>query len=870
MKRKKKKTRKTETCFSRNVRLLKKRFPDAWRLMSAYKNPETLNNATGNPTGADRRKQSMALFYGNRTPAGAVKKMVADWHYQAHDLLFLIGMGLGYLPLELVANQNFGKPRIIILEPSIQFFHDALTMVDLKPLITDDRVELFVGEGISIPTIVARFKERICIGKSPIMIHPAYETIFGEALQSLKSRLSDHIREAKGTWHTVKTFGKRMFTNNIENLPSLFAGTPMRQLKGKFKGLPAICVAAGPSLDDALDHLKKIGDRALIIACDSAINSLYQARVKPHIVVTIDHQKINIHKLKPYMDFLRDSALIFGLEANPDNVRLFLGKRRIGVTAFSKLMSFWLDPQLALDGLFPDMTSVSHMALFSALAMAADPIVLVGMDLAFSQGKSHSSRSPFFQSLDSRALISVSGNKGGSLHSVQHFVNDRLLIENIAEKQVHRLINTCIDGAYIEGTQIKSLTEVMAVNIPDDLNIKPVLEAIDWSCAADESQARSELRVFVRLLEKVRTQCQKGRDRLLAEMEGLSHRKPSNEDFKRCADAEKRFKEFEKENLVYKSMVLEIMLEDWADIARKRETLFAEDAKKQIHRVKDRLDLICREYDILASGLDFKIREIDNVIRLLTDLADMKSASALRQGDGRLNSQRADLFRQNREIWQAAREYRSWMAMNPDDIRPYVGLVQSFLDTDLLTSAQSVLMEAKRAFGGAPEVIKMESDISQAVDAVFEKMKSEWMQGNIDTTRKALYAYLMLRPEDAQANELKKVMHQVDEAFSEEWVQKDDQTQLAEESTRLHQMVGLVKQKQLEKGIGVLEGMYQDFPRNRAAIRQQIGDIRMMQKDFSSALWNYTRVLELAPMKVEIKNRIDKVRQLLSDCSSQK
>jgi hypothetical protein len=48
-----------------------------------------------------------------------------------------------------------------------------------------------------------------------------------------------------------------MFTNAVSNLPSLFAGTPMKNLRDKFKGFPAVCMAAGPSLDDAIPDLKK-------------------------------------------------------------------------------------------------------------------------------------------------------------------------------------------------------------------------------------------------------------------------------------------------------------------------------------------------------------------------------------------------------------------------------------------------------------------------------------------------------------------------------------------------------------------------------------------------------------------------------------
>ena len=100
----------------------------------------------------------------------------------------------------------------------------------------------------------------------------------------------------------------------------------MRRLRDKFRGVPAICVSAGPSLDEAIGELKQINHHALIIACDSAVNALVNSGITPHVVVTVDMFKGNIDKLKPYIDDLRETVFIFGLESNPDNIRLFLSQ----------------------------------------------------------------------------------------------------------------------------------------------------------------------------------------------------------------------------------------------------------------------------------------------------------------------------------------------------------------------------------------------------------------------------------------------------------------------------------------------------------------------------------------------------------------
>jgi hypothetical protein len=79
---------------------------------------------------------------------------------------------------------------------------------------------------------------------------------------------------------------------------------------------------------------------------------------------------------------------------------------------------------------------------------------------------------------------------------------------------------------------------------------------------------------------------------------------------------------------------------------------------------------------------------------------------------------------------------------------------------------------------------------------------------------------------------------------------------------RHKQVVQHIKNKHFEQGVGILEGMTDDFPERSGVFREQIGDIRMMQKDYRSAIWNYRQAMEIDPLKIEIKNKIVKVETL--------
>jgi hypothetical protein len=55
--------------------------------------------------------------------------------------------------------------------------------------------------------------------------------------------------------------------------------------------------------------------------------------------------------------------------------------------------------------------------------------------------------------------------------------------------------------------------------------------------------------------------------------------------------------------------------------------------------------------------------------------------------------------------------------------------------------------------------------------------------------------------------------------------------------------------------------MTDDFPERSGVFREQIGDIRMMQKDYRSAIWNYRQAMRIDPLKKEIEYKIVKLNR---------
>ena len=871
MKRKKKKPNKPESVFSANGKLIKRKFPEVWKqIKPSFESFHNNKRTESQDTGTDEKAAKAAyLFYGNNDPSVAAGKIVDGWNYAPFDTLFLIGIGLGYIPVEAL-RKGVGNCRLILIEPSVQIFVNALEFNDLKPLLTNDRVVLFVGDDPTITNIVERYQEKIPIGKNQIIVYPNYEKIVGDKIIAIKQELFERIRAVRDNWFTTKKHGQQMFTNAASNLPSLFAGTPMKNIRGKFKGLPAVCVAAGPSLDRAIPELKKIQTHVLLIACDSAVNTLLKAGIRPHIVVTIDIFETNIDKLKPHLEALRDTVLVYSIESNPDNVRQYLCTKRVAVSAYNKLLLFWLDPTLNLQSKFPAMTSVSHMAIFTAMALCADPIVMVGMDLAYSKGKSHSFDSAFFHSLDQNKMVSTVGNNGSMVVSAPQFVADKLLIEKIVGQTSSRFINTSLNGAYIAGTEVKRLAEVIDVECTADLDVNAVMGDIDWTSAADEFAASTIIKKISGQFLAFKELCGNKKQELLDEINKIEKRQQAKLALKRMRDVEHAFDEFQEKHRIYKHMIKEIMLGDLEEIFKQKEILSVCADKKGTDILLESLKLLAKHYEIYEKGMDFQIDQLQKFSKFACGLDELKHGLDGSENNWDKHIQLARYFENAGELWQAKREYEYCMSRQPNDITVYLELAQAYAKIDLWKPAQAVFTAARSVFNETPELDQLEIVIETGIDGILDEIKKEWMQGNMHTTRKLLNQYLILRPDDPQANELKRVIRELDEEFSGEWAEGEKEKKANPDmQIRFKQAVAQVKNRQFERGIGILEGLVEDFPESRRGLREQIGDIRMMQKEYNSALWNYRQVLLTDTMRLDIKNKIHKIEAMQRSRSAQ-
>ena len=143
------------------------------------------------------------------------------------------------------------------------------------------------------------------------------------------------------------------------------------------KNKNVLVIAAGPSLDNYIEFIKKYQNKFIIICVDVIVKKLEINNIKPNIVVSIDPSNLCADYLtckdESYLD---DSLIVFLSQQHEDTIKVVKGKNYI----FSQSINFINE--------IGTLGSVNNVGTFSfklAVHFGAKKIFTIGNDCAFNQ-----------------------------------------------------------------------------------------------------------------------------------------------------------------------------------------------------------------------------------------------------------------------------------------------------------------------------------------------------------------------------------------------------------------------------------------------------------------------------------------------------
>jgi len=259
---------------------------------------------------------------------------------------------------------------------------------------------------------------------------------------------------------------------NFKRLSSAFFGNG---LKGQFKNVPAIICGAGPSLSDEMETLKKLENKALILAGGSAIGALSNHGILPHLALAIDPNEEEYFRLRSSQSF--EVPLLYGNRMHPKVFDTFNGPCGYLHTLTGGASELWLEEKLGIpkeplqEGFDLEGMSVTTLALQLAYAIGCNPVILVGVDLAFTgqqdyaEGVLDAKSQPFHQREKevriSEKLLTRADRFGKPVYTLIKWVMESSSIASFAKKNTATtLINATSGGIGIKGIPYMPLQEI--------------------------------------------------------------------------------------------------------------------------------------------------------------------------------------------------------------------------------------------------------------------------------------------------------------------------------------------------------------------------------------------------------------------------
>ncbi len=386
-------------------------------------------------------------------PEREAGKFYSGLPLEGADVVVHFGWGLGYGAAFL--SERLGPDaRVFILEPDEDLYDLFRREGAGRDLPDDPRFRFVVGAQVS--QFVDDWGMEGCRDTDQVLwvVWPRSLQRHSELAKALQQAFNARLRDRAANLLTHFENGRTYFRNAVANFRH--AGDPLvGELFGKFRGVPLVLVAAGPSLDRNIRHLRGAESRCFILAVDTALRPLLAAGITPHAVVLADPTELNASHIVgavPASTFLiaeqaaHPSAMItarrrfqFSVGVFPDELHHEFGRQRTGTRVWG---------------------SVATAALDLACRMGADPIIFIGQDFSHAWGRDYASHTIFHSRLSAgvSADRTVTDLWGLDVQTTEDLIAYRdFVLRRISEEGATRFINAS-EGGVLYGGKLEILS----------------------------------------------------------------------------------------------------------------------------------------------------------------------------------------------------------------------------------------------------------------------------------------------------------------------------------------------------------------------------------------------------------------------------
>ena len=488
--------------FEKNIASIRKEYPnlaekvmacddDLYRTISTNKK-EYLNLIYSGTEPA-------VMFYDPQNPLSGVRRFLKETTDKKSRFLVLLGIGLGYVAIEILKKYK-DLVKFIIIEKDVACLKKTMELIDLTGLICHPAVKIIAGceEQDLYITVNSAIKPYYPgLKEMKFLPWPASIDLFGSyydrAAKTFRDVATIHGAERGNDPYDTLVAYEHFF----QNIQDLMEYPGASYVKGLFKDRTAVVVATGPSLKKNIHLLKQVENSAVIVSADASLRILHDHNIYPHLVTTIERPP-GFDAYYQGLDNLDKTVFASVSFVHPSTLKAYEGPRLF----FHRIYNFMGYLGFGSD-VIPMGMSTANMAYEVARHMGCNPIILVGNDLAYgASGNTHApgfilgEQQPLYDDFDQ---FDVPGNVDTFVKTCEGWFACIKDYEKRIDGWLGVLINATEGGAKIRGSMVMPLKDVITQYCFTSFNPRKLLldHLSKWQNPLSVSAMLSTLNKFI-------------------------------------------------------------------------------------------------------------------------------------------------------------------------------------------------------------------------------------------------------------------------------------------------------------------------------------------------------------------------------------
>ena len=440
-------------------------------------------------------------------PVKEASRFISEISDFSFDLFVVYGFASAY-HIEKLLEHAAKNSNVLVIERSPSVLKNSLAARDLRGILSDPRLLICADPDDSEFAELLRGKST---NRVTFIFHRGSSQVFGDYYLNINNTIKTYFSDKEVNIATLAKFERLWSANSSRNIMEIVKCRPVNIFFGQFIDIPAIIVCAGPSLSRSIDFIRQNSAKALIIAVDTAYYLLKKHSIDPHFCVCVDPQIINARYFEKPSD--TNAVLIADPSTHPSVFRFFTGRKAMISSIFANVK--WIEQITGEKGEVTHGGSVSTNAFDFALKTGANPVIMTGQDLSFTDNLAHARGSyldeqmhyrtnRFFseQDFNRKQLSALPKVFLKGIKKREIFTNQKMLIfKNWFEKHADKkLINATADGVVLSGI---THAEADTIDLGNEKDVPGIISMIYSSAPGGDEHIEAVKNRFERIFNEL-------------------------------------------------------------------------------------------------------------------------------------------------------------------------------------------------------------------------------------------------------------------------------------------------------------------------------------------------------------------------------